>query len=111
MQELSLEGCVHLKGGEAFTVAAGLPALLLLDVTSIKVHDGDLALLQPLARLRALRMRRQVAASAVARMAATSQAPVWPALMACPQSQRWIAAALGPWEPFMSRAWRLPKLA
>ena len=110
VQDLSLEGCVHLSGAEAMLFASGLPHLLLLDLTSIKVQDGHLTLLQPLTRLHALRMRRQVSAAAVAKMAAVSAAPVWAALTVCAQPRRWIASAGGPWAPFLSRVWKTPVL-
>lgn len=110
VQDLSLEGCVHLSGAEAVRFAAALPHLLLLDLTSIKVQDGQLVLLQPLTRLRALRMRRQVSLAAIVKMAEASAAPVWRALVSCPQPRRWIASADGPWAPFSSKVWKTPVL-
>eukprot|EP00892_Ulva_mutabilis_P005650 jgi/Ulvmu1/3457/UM016_0077.1 len=112
LEEVSLEGCVHLKGEGATTFASSLPQLRVLDLTSIKVRDRDVERLHALTDLRALRMRPQVTSGAIERAMANSIAPVWRAMIECTQQQKWVASVghTG-WRAFLSKGWKIPQLA
>lgn len=112
LQELSLEGCVHLSGADTTEFAGSIPQLLLLDLTSIKVHDQDLARLQTLTSLRALRMRPQVSPTYISRMARDCMAPVWKSLNSCHPKHRWVASrGSAGWQAFLSKCWKIPELS